>query len=85
MRSLLVVEAMVSCIIQIADRPSEAISSPIDSAHFICNRAMSEKGDCWDNAVAKSFFSTLGKTNEAAAARARAKKIQDRIDRKSGK
>ena len=20
---------------------------------------MSEKGDCWDNAVAKSFFSTL--------------------------
>ena len=59
MRSLLVVEAMVSCIIQIADRPSEAISSPIDSAHFTCNRAMSEKGDCWDNAVAKSFFSTL--------------------------
>ena len=27
----------------------------------------------------------LDKTNEAAAARARAKKIQDRIDRKSGK
>ena len=27
----------------------------------------------------------LGKTKEAAAARARAKKIQDRIDRKSGK
>ena len=48
MRSLLVVEAMV-----------EAISTPIDSAHCTCNRAMSEKGDCWDNAVAESFFSTL--------------------------
>lgn len=48
MRRLLVVEAMV-----------EAISTPIDSAHFTCNRAMCEKGDCWDNAVAESFCSTL--------------------------
>ena len=52
MRSLLVIEAMVEAMV-------EAISTPIDSAHFTCNRAMSEKGDCWDNAVAKSFFSTL--------------------------
>ena len=31
------------------------------------------------------WLEDLGKTKEAAAARARAKKIQDRIDRKSGK
>jgi len=36
----------------------EKISNTVDS-YKIVTRSMSRKGDCWDNAVAESFFKTL--------------------------
>ena len=36
----------------------EKFSNTVDS-YKIVTRSMSRKGDCWDNAVAESFFKTL--------------------------
>jgi transposase InsO family protein len=36
---------------------SDAFQKALEEAGFICS--MSRKGNCWDNAVAESFFSTL--------------------------
>ena len=36
-----------------------AFTNLIKQQRFVVNQSMSRKGDCWDNAVAESFFKTL--------------------------
>jgi len=36
-----------------------AFTNLIKQQTFVINQSMSRKGDCWDNAVAESFFKTL--------------------------
>jgi len=67
MRSSLVCEAIDNakrnrgCLPELfhSDRGSQYVSDEVDAKLKTVNISMSRKGNCWDNAVAESFFGTL--------------------------
>ena len=67
MRSSLVCEAIENaqknrgCLPELfhSDRGSQYVSDEVESKLKTVNISMSRKGNCWDNAVAESFFGTL--------------------------
>jgi len=42
-----------------SDRGSQYVSDDVEAKLKMVNISMSRKGNCWDNAVAESFFGTL--------------------------
>jgi len=67
MRSSLVCEAIDNaqknrgCLPELfhSDRGSQYVSDEVEAKLKTVNISMSRKGNCWDNAVAESFFGTL--------------------------